>query len=293
MPGDTDLEAKARSSTRTRSSRPTTRPRAGRRRRQGHASPSRPRPRRCCWASPRPRCSPKLPVGGQLPGNHQGVDRGGPGRQDRRATRSEGERDPGPPDPGRHGFKPYLEMRIKHLAEAPMPKELEERCERPRKPKRRPKRPLRQALGLEIRTSAWNRKQLKTVWIEIRYADDQSISAKPASEVARARNASPISAGSPQKRGVCLMVKTQTPKKPNSALRKVARVRLTNGKEVTAYIPGIDHNLQEHSIVLVRGGRVRDLARRAVPYRPRHAGSCRRRPVASRAAASTAPRQAK
>jgi small subunit ribosomal protein S12 len=64
---------------------------------------------------------------------------------------------------------------------------------------------------------------------------------------------------SPQRRGVCLLVKTMTPKKPNSALRKVARVRLSNGKEVTAYIPGIDHNLQEHSIVLVRGGRVRDL----------------------------------
>ncbi|MEI7836349.1 MAG: 30S ribosomal protein S12 [Planctomycetota bacterium] len=63
----------------------------------------------------------------------------------------------------------------------------------------------------------------------------------------------------PQKRGVCLLVKTVTPKKPNSALRKVARVRLTNGKEITAYIPGVDHNLQEHSIVLVRGGRVRDL----------------------------------
>jgi small subunit ribosomal protein S12 len=63
----------------------------------------------------------------------------------------------------------------------------------------------------------------------------------------------------PQRRGVCLQVKTQTPKKPNSALRKVARVRLTNGREVTAYIPGVDHNLQEHSIVLVRGGRVRDL----------------------------------
>ena len=63
----------------------------------------------------------------------------------------------------------------------------------------------------------------------------------------------------PQRRGVCLQVKTQTPKKPNSALRKVARVRLTNGREVTAYIPGIDHNLQEHSIVLIRGGRVRDL----------------------------------
>ena len=63
----------------------------------------------------------------------------------------------------------------------------------------------------------------------------------------------------PQRRAVCLIVKTQTPKKPNSALRKVTRVRLTNGKEVTAYIPGVDHNLQEHSIVLVRGGRVRDL----------------------------------
>ena len=65
--------------------------------------------------------------------------------------------------------------------------------------------------------------------------------------------------GSPQKRGVCLQVRTVTPKKPNSALRKVARVRLTNGMEVTAYIPGEGHNLQEHSVVLIRGGRVRDL----------------------------------
>lgn len=65
--------------------------------------------------------------------------------------------------------------------------------------------------------------------------------------------------GNPQRRGVCLYVKTVTPKKPNSALRKIAKVRLTNGKEVIAYIPGIGHNLQEHSIVLVRGGRVRDL----------------------------------
>jgi small subunit ribosomal protein S12 len=63
----------------------------------------------------------------------------------------------------------------------------------------------------------------------------------------------------PQRKGVCLQVMTRTPKKPNSALRKVARVRLTNGREVTAYIPGEGHNLQEHSIVLVRGGRVRDL----------------------------------
>ena len=65
--------------------------------------------------------------------------------------------------------------------------------------------------------------------------------------------------GSPQKRGVCVQVRTQTPKKPNSALRKVARVRLTNGMEVTAYIPGEGHNLQEHSVVLIRGGRVKDL----------------------------------
>jgi len=65
--------------------------------------------------------------------------------------------------------------------------------------------------------------------------------------------------GSPQKRGVCTQVKTTTPKKPNSALRKVARVRLSNGIDVTAYIPGIGHNLQEHSVVLIRGGRVKDL----------------------------------
>jgi len=69
----------------------------------------------------------------------------------------------------------------------------------------------------------------------------------------------PALKGSPQKRGVCLIVKTQSPKKPNSALRKVCRVRLTNGEEVTAYIPGIGHNLQEHSVVLIRGGRVKDL----------------------------------
>ncbi len=69
----------------------------------------------------------------------------------------------------------------------------------------------------------------------------------------------PALKGSPQKRGVCTRVYTTTPKKPNSALRKVARVRLTNGIEVTAYIPGIGHNLQEHSVVLIRGGRVKDL----------------------------------
>ncbi|MBU2603747.1 MAG: 30S ribosomal protein S12 [Actinobacteria bacterium] len=69
----------------------------------------------------------------------------------------------------------------------------------------------------------------------------------------------PALKGAPQKRGVCTRVYTTTPKKPNSALRKVARVRLTNGMEVTAYIPGIGHNLQEHSVVLIRGGRVKDL----------------------------------
>ena len=75
----------------------------------------------------------------------------------------------------------------------------------------------------------------------------------------RSRSKSPVLQSCPQKRGVCLVVKTTTPKKPNSALRKIARVRLSNGREITAYIPGEGHNLQEHSIVLVRGGRVRDL----------------------------------
>jgi small subunit ribosomal protein S12 len=74
-----------------------------------------------------------------------------------------------------------------------------------------------------------------------------------------AKQAAPALRGSPQKRGVCTRVYTQTPKKPNSALRKVARVRLTNGSEVTVYIPGVGHNLQEHSVVLIRGGRVKDL----------------------------------
>ena len=75
----------------------------------------------------------------------------------------------------------------------------------------------------------------------------------------RPKSKVPALAGSPQKRGVCTRVYTSTPKKPNSALRKVARVRLTNGIEVTTYIPGVGHNLQEHSIVLIRGGRVKDL----------------------------------
>ncbi|MGZ3495106.1 MAG: 30S ribosomal protein S12 [Thermodesulfobacteriota bacterium] len=75
----------------------------------------------------------------------------------------------------------------------------------------------------------------------------------------KSKTSAPALTGSPQKRGVCIRVYTTTPKKPNSALRKVARVRLTNGIEVTTYIPGVGHNLQEHSVVLIRGGRVKDL----------------------------------
>ena len=75
----------------------------------------------------------------------------------------------------------------------------------------------------------------------------------------KGKTKAPALQGNPFKRGVCLLVRTQTPKKPNSALRKIARIRLSNGQEVTAYIPGEGHNLQEHSIVLVRGGRVKDL----------------------------------
>ena len=75
----------------------------------------------------------------------------------------------------------------------------------------------------------------------------------------RSRAKAPALMGCPQRRGVCTQVKTTTPKKPNSALRKIARIKLTNGTEVTGYIPGVGHNLQEHSIVLIRGGRVKDL----------------------------------
>ena len=87
---------------------------------------------------------------------------------------------------------------------------------------------------------------------------------------------SPALQDSPQKRGVCVRVFTQTPKKPNSALRKVARVRLTNGIEVTTYIPGVGHNLQEHSLVLIRGGRVKDLPGVRYHVDPRHARRGRR-----------------
>jgi small subunit ribosomal protein S12 len=83
--------------------------------------------------------------------------------------------------------------------------------------------------------------------------------ARKSRQATKKKTATPALKGSPQKRGVCTRVYTTTPKKPNSALRKVARVRLTNQMEVTAYIPGVGHNLQEHSIVLIRGGRVKDL----------------------------------
>ena len=86
----------------------------------------------------------------------------------------------------------------------------------------------------------------------------QQLVRKPRKKVVSS-NKTPALKGAPQKRGVCTRVYTTTPKKPNSALRKVARVRLTNAMEVTAYIPGISHNLQEHSVVLIRGGRVKDL----------------------------------
>ena len=86
---------------------------------------------------------------------------------------------------------------------------------------------------------------------------NQLVRSPRAAEVSKSKV--PALEGSPQKRGVCTRVYTTTPKKPNSALRKVARVRLTTGMEVTAYIPGIGHNLQEHSVVMIRGGRVKDL----------------------------------
>ena len=93
---------------------------------------------------------------------------------------------------------------------------------------------------------------------ESNHADDQPADPQ-GPQAAQEALESPVLESCPQKRGVCLQVKTQTPKKPNSALRKIARVRLSNGKEITAYIPGEGHNLQEHSVVLIRGGRVRDL----------------------------------
>ena len=110
-------------------------------------------------------------------------------------------------------------------------------------------------------------------------------------ESKRSKTKTPALKGAPQRRGVCTRVYTTTPKKPNSALRKVARVRLTSGVEVTAYIPGVGHNLQEHSIVLVRGGRVKDLP--GVRYKiVRGAARHRRCATGPRPAAATARRRA-
>src|SRR2546425_11169878 len=100
-------------------------------------------------------------------------------------------------------------------------------------------------------------------WIQITMPTINQLVRKGRNKL-RYKSKSPALEGAPFRRGVCLQVMTRTPKKPNSALRKVARVRLTNGMEVTAYIPGVGHNLQEHSVVLVRGGRVKDLP--AVKY---------------------------
>jgi small subunit ribosomal protein S12 len=104
-------------------------------------------------------------------------------------------------------------------------------------------------LGAEIRTECGGRSKMPTINQLIRKPRKRPVS----------HNKVPAMEGCPQKRGVCTRVYTTTPKKPNSALRKVARVRLTNGFEVTSYIPGEGHNLQEHSVVMIRGGRVKDL----------------------------------
>src|SRR5262249_28954395 len=103
-------------------------------------------------------------------------------------------------------------------------------------------------------------------WAGLRFVVSEGVTVPTISQLVRksrekisTKTKSPALQASPQKRGVCVRVFTQTPKKPNSALRKVARVRLTNGIEVTTYIPGVGHNLQEHSLVLIRGGRVKDL----------------------------------
>ena len=108
------------------------------------------------------------------------------------------------------------------------------------------------ALFCALDGSSWNFKELQRV-----PTFNQLV--RSGRKAPRYKTASPALQSCPQKRGVCTRVYTQTPKKPNSALRKVARVRLTNGIEVTTYIPGVGHNLQEHSIVLIRGGRVKDL----------------------------------
>jgi small subunit ribosomal protein S12 len=105
----------------------------------------------------------------------------------------------------------------------------------------------------DFRNFVW----LNFVWVQSMPTINQLIRSRRRSKTRKLKGLA--LSGSPQKRGVCTRVYTQTPKKPNSALRKVARVRLTSGVEVTSYIPGVGHNLQEHSVVLIRGGRVKDL----------------------------------
>ncbi len=109
-----------------------------------------------------------------------------------------------------------------------------------------------------VETLAQNSAQFIFAWVERRMPTIQQLIRKPRKQPVK-RNKVPAMQACPQKRGVCTRVYTTTPKKPNSALRKVARVRLQNGFEVTSYIPGEGHNLQEHSVVLIRGGRVKDL----------------------------------
>ncbi len=125
-------------------------------------------------------------------------------------------------------------------------------------PRQQRHEPLTRA-GLFVRKKVFLRDKLLTQFGSIEDMPTISQLVRESREKQRRKNTAPALQGCPQKRGVCTRVYTSTPKKPNSALRKVARVRLTNGIEVTSYIPGVGHNLQEHSVVLIRGGRVKDL----------------------------------
>jgi small subunit ribosomal protein S12 len=125
-------------------------------------------------------------------------------------------------------------------------------------PRQQRHEPLTRAV-LFVKKKVFLRDKLLTQFGSIEDMPTISQLVRESREKQRRKNTAPALQGCPQKRGVCTRVYTSTPKKPNSALRKVARVRLTNGIEVTSYIPGVGHNLQEHSVVLIRGGRVKDL----------------------------------
>jgi small subunit ribosomal protein S12 len=125
-------------------------------------------------------------------------------------------------------------------------------------PRQQRHEPLTRAV-LFVKKNVFLRDKLLTQFGSIEDMPTISQLVRESREKQRRKNTAPALQGCPQKRGVCTRVYTSTPKKPNSALRKVARVRLTNGIEVTSYIPGVGHNLQEHSVVLIRGGRVKDL----------------------------------